>query len=325
MDQIRDYENECERYLLGSMSEQEQAHFEEQYFENDDLFERFLAVKDGLIDAYARNQLRADLRPQFEQHFLATGPRRQRIEEARQFIRAINESAAAGTGAERSVSTSWWQTMPVRWGIPPLAFHGALVLLITAALLGGFLWLKNIRNRQTELARVEQVPPFPTPPVTSSPAVPGVSPVDDKNGDPGRPTQQPSPSPSPTANRQPSQPAPAQVASLTLIPFAPRDGSSSNTLQLPQDAKLALLNLTFKNAEYRSYSVSLKTLAGEPVLQRSRLKATSVATGNSLILTIDPALLKHQDYIITLSGLSKSGQTESLADYYFRVQRMPSR
>jgi hypothetical protein len=326
LDQTHDYENDCERYLLGSMSEQEQSQFEEQYFENDELFERFLAVKDGLIDAYARGQLRADIRPQFELHFLATEARMQRVEQARQFIKAINKSSEAGPGVASSGNNSWWQAMPLRIGLSPLVFQGALVLLIAVTLLGGFLWMRNLRNR-AEQARLldpgQQVPPISTPSLQSSPAVDEASPaIDDKRGNVS-PT--PPPSPSPSTTRQPSQPAPAQFASLTLIPFAPRDGSGSNTLQLGPETRAVRLNLTFKNEEYRSYSVTLKTVAGEEVFRRRGLKLQSSAPGSFLSLTVDPALLTHQDYILTLSGLSKSGQTESLADYYFRVQRVPSR
>ena len=57
MEQIHDYEEVCARYLLGELSEQEQAELEEGYFADDALFERFRAVKDDLIDAYARGDL----------------------------------------------------------------------------------------------------------------------------------------------------------------------------------------------------------------------------------------------------------------------------
>lgn len=327
MDQAKNYENDCERYLLGTMPEQEQEHFEEQYFENDELFERFLAVKDGLIDAYARGELRADLRPQFEQHFLTTEPRRQRVEEARQFIKAINASAPTVPVVEQTASDSWWHSVSATVGLPPLVFQGALVGLIAITLLGGLLWLRNSRNRQAEQARAldqgQQVPPTSTRLDKSSPQDASASPtVDDRRVGP---TASPSPTPSPSVNRQPSQPAPSQIASLTLIPFAPRDGSGSNTLQLAPDTRAVRLNLTFKKDEYSSYSVALKTLTSDEVFKRRGLKPQSSASGSFLTLTVDPALLTHQDYILVLSGLSKSGQTESLADYYFRVQRMPSR
>ena len=54
MEDFHDYEDTCARYLLGELSEPELAHFEESYFADDSLFERFRAVKDDLIDAYAR-------------------------------------------------------------------------------------------------------------------------------------------------------------------------------------------------------------------------------------------------------------------------------
>ena len=41
-----DFENLCEQYLLGQLSESDRQHLEEAYFAEDDLFERYLAVKD---------------------------------------------------------------------------------------------------------------------------------------------------------------------------------------------------------------------------------------------------------------------------------------
>lgn len=45
-----DYEVQCEKYLLGELSEDDSQQVEEAYFADDSLFERFVAVKEELID-----------------------------------------------------------------------------------------------------------------------------------------------------------------------------------------------------------------------------------------------------------------------------------
>ena len=87
---------------------------------------------------------------------------------------------------------------------------------------------------------------------------------------------------------------------------------------------LRTLHLTFKGDEYRSHTVTLRTLEGQRVMQSRALKAVSEASGKSLTLTVDPAILIRQDYILTLNGMSDAGQSDALAEYYFRVERRPS-
>lgn len=333
MDQTHDYENECERYLLGQLSEQEQTQLEAQYFEDDALFERFLAVKDELVDAYARGQLSAEKRQRFEEHFLATEPRRRRAAEARQFISAVNALAEApvkpSPGPAQVPAVSWWQSISERVGLPQLVFQGALGLLITASLIGGWMWFRNFQNRRAEDARArneqQQLPPQSSE--TVSPTVEVVPKTgNDQTANVGGPEGNKTASPSPSiANRQPPPPAPAQIASLTLMPFAPRDGGASNTLQLKSDTRAVRLQLMFKGDDYRSYSVTLKTLEGQQVMQLRALKAVSTASGKSVTLNLDSAILTHQDYIVTLNGVSSAGQSEALAEYYFRVERQTSR
>jgi anti-sigma factor RsiW len=70
-----DFENLCEQYLLGELSDSDRQQLEEAYFAEDDLFERYLIVKEDLIDAYTRGELSAEKRKQFELHFLSSAAR----------------------------------------------------------------------------------------------------------------------------------------------------------------------------------------------------------------------------------------------------------
>jgi hypothetical protein len=320
LEPIGDYENECERYLLGEMTEQEQTQLEEQYFEDDVLFERFVAVKDDLVDAYARGQLGPEKRDRFEQHFLATPPRRLKVEQSRRFINAATAvaqssitSAAPGT---RSPKISWWQSISSSMGVPSLVLQGAFAVLLLIALASAWIWIRNLQNRKPEQAKLQDNRPKPDPGLVPSPSPQDTNPVV---------TVTASPSP-PAVNRNPpQQPAPAHVASVTLLPFAPRDGSGGNTLRLAPDTDAVQLNLTFKDDEYRSYSVEVRTVEGEQILQRRGVKAVGAGGEKKLTINVDPARLNRQDFIVTLNGLSGAGMSEALAEYYFRVERTPPR
>jgi hypothetical protein len=314
-----DFENNCEKYLLGQMTEQEQAQFEEKYFEDDALFERFLAVKEDLVDAYARGQLTGPKLELFETHFQATHARQQKVEEARTFIKgitAVSNRGAVQVRAPESVRAGWWQVWSQRIGVPALALQSAAALLVILALLAGWIWIRNVqrdRDEQRNLAK-EVVQPTPSPDGQQS------TPPNNERVVGNKPTPTPAVGPSPgSVNSRP--PAPAQIASLTLVPFAPRDGGAANTLQITPDTRTASLRLTFKADTYRSYLVTLKTLGGRTVSERRFSRATSSSSGNSLTFNVASSLLTEQDYLVTVSGLTPTRQSENIADYFFRVAR----
>ena len=314
-----EHENACERYLLGEMSEQEQAHLEESYFADDALFERFLAVKEDLIDAYARGGLTGQKRAQFEQHFLNSEPRRQRVEEAREFIRAVTAASTNAVAVNRrsathtAPSTSWWQLILEYLTRRPLAWQGALAALLIVALAGSWLLVRRFQSQRASVV----------PPVNENRSDLAGNKPTDLNGSPSPAIASNAPTPDraqrPTPDKQP-QPMPAQVASLFLSPFSPRDVTGSNSLILRPDTSAIRLHLALKRDDYRHYVAILKTLDGEQVLSRRGLKAGGAAE-KSVTITLDPSVLHRQDYIITLSGFTANGKLEAIGEYYFRVER----
>jgi hypothetical protein len=321
VEEIHDYDNACERYLLGELSEQEQMQFEEAYFADDALFERFRAIKDDLVDAYTRGDLPGQKRERFEQHFLATNPRRQRVEEAKKFIRTVTAHATNASTVTTPISAhmvaprSLWRSISERFARRPLVWQGALAVLIIVTLAGSWLLVRRFQNGQLAV-----VPPMnenrSALAVNKDPEVNG-------NGPPVNSTTVPADrSPQPKdGNKYSPQPMPAQVASLLLSPFSPRDGASSNSLMLHPDTSTVRLRLALKEVDYIRYDVVLRTLDGEQVLHRQGIKPRSSAAEKSVTITLNPSVLRRQDYIMTLSGFTADGTLEAIGDYYFRVER----
>jgi hypothetical protein len=320
-------EHACEQYLLGELSEQEQTQLEEAYFADDALFERFLAVREDLIDAYARGDLAGEKRERFEQHFMSSLPRLQRVDDAKAFISAV--TATSKTNATTSVNvldqtpTNWWrQAIAKTFTARPLVLRGALATLLIVILAGAWVLFSRFQQdkaqRQTlesEQARLKQREEERAPTA--------VQPVN-QHIPPTNPTASPSPDGSSqptTGNKQRDQLVPAQVAFLFLSPFTPRDTAGSNLLLLRSNTSAARLRLGFKADGYKRYDVVLRTLDGEQVLDRRALKLDSNKAGKSVTLTLDPSIFHRQDYIITLSGLTADGKLEAIGEYYFRVER----
>ncbi len=320
MEQIHDYEDVCARYLLGELSEQEQAQLEESYFTDDALFERFLAVKDDLIDAYARGDLAGEKRERFEQHFLASRPRQQRVEEAKGFIRAVtaastNAATVSADGFAQSSHTWCRQFISSVFSLRPMVLRGALAALLLVALGGSWVLVRRFQGQRAERERVQNEEAARRQP-------------EEERGQAIVPLTNPTATPAPDRALQPKpaeerapQPLPSKVASLFLMPFSPRDATASNSLHIRPDTSAVRLRLAFAGADYRRYDVILRRLDGKQVFSRRGLGATSGTTGKNVTITLAPSIFLHQDYIITLSGLTADGKLEVLGDYNFRVER----
>ena len=344
MGQQPTFEETCERYLLGELSEAEAGQFEEDYFANDELFERFLAVKEELLDAYARGELAEEKRARFAKHFLATAPRRRKLDETQNFIRAVTavstkaaatDNAALNAPIAIETPKSSRQSFTNFFNLRPFAHQFALAAIILVSLFGVWLFFRS--GQQTTPDELASGQPTPAPTIAPTNALP----TNESENTNANTAMTPSPTPvnvnqspantntadQPTPKKPPVQPpqvSPAQIASIMLLPVASRDINNANTLRLSPDTRTVRLSLVFKSDDYRNYSAAISTIGGATVWQQRSLKANTGGGNKTVTLQFAPALLRGQDYIVTLKGQTDSGQTETIGEYYFRVERSSS-
>lgn len=327
MELNHDYENVCEHYLLGELSESDQLQLEEAYFSDDSLFERFLAVKDELIDAYTRGELSGQKLERFQHHFLSSGPRRQRVEDARELVRAVSaaslSTATAQTTATELQKNAW---VPPRQWFAKHLFPRTLVLRVGfAALLLGVVagcWIvvrqlqdRDARRSSGEAARTNPPGAFEA---TRSPAHSASINI---GGERAASNSSPAPVPETKIAAKPSPRAPAaQIAFLVLLPVSSRDIGTSNSLTLRPEVRAVQLRLVFNGEPYDNFEVLVRTVDGRQVVRRSVRKAHANGSGKSVTIIVDSSLLRRQDYIATLSGRTRNGKLETIGDYYFRIE-----
>lgn len=155
-------------YLLGTLTEIESDHFEQRYLEDAALFEEMHEIEDELIDDYAGGALTKEDRIRFEQHFLQSPDRREKV----RFAMAITERAVSlrnerERGAsptplvmpQPSVMTSAEEgqvrgkLLPFRRLLRPVPAWrewGAIAAAVLIAIGAGELWLRN-RDLNREL------------------------------------------------------------------------------------------------------------------------------------------------------------------------------
>ncbi|MDQ3257528.1 MAG: zf-HC2 domain-containing protein [Acidobacteriota bacterium] len=323
------------RYLLGELSEEEQSRLEDEYFARDDFFEQLLVIEDDLIDAYVRGELSANRRAQFEKHFLSLPQRRERVGFASELLRPVAQTSASthpATVNERTLS--WWQSM---FPLPRFSLAVAAVLLVAVALAS--IWFAFDRNeRRARLAREEaehgarrQPNQTASPPQQTAKqdgltneesaleraASPQPQTKDEVPARVSRPTNNSlmPPAQSPRAS--------AAIASLTLSPDLVRSTGEANRFVLTRGTDMVRLRLALNGDErHKNYRASLQTVDGKDIWSRRARAAQSSRSGAKAVTLQLPAhLLPTGDYILTLSGVTADGSTETVAEYYLKVEK----
>lgn len=82
------------------------------------------------------------------------------------------------------------------------------------------------------------------------------------------------------------------------------------------------LQLNLREDNYFSYQVVLQSAGGETIFTSRQLSAGKIRSGGAnLTLLIPPQRLLGGDYILTLRGISKTGDVEDVSKSLFRVER----
>ena len=291
------------RYLLGELSEQEQAALEERYFSDPNVFDEMLQVESELVDAYARGQLSIELRERFEQSYLKHPARRKRVEFARALTSRIEENERSTTREQtvRSPQRLWTTIVGRR---PALRFAMALVIVLIAL---ASVWVFVNRRQRIQAQRENQKQPEQTA------QQPTVTPVE-KQQDKERVAQIP-PSPNSNINSAPS------IVSLALSVGSVRGAGATPTLIIPPDTIQAQILLNLKDDSYPRYRVSLQKIGGSEIFTQTNIRPRSTKAGARFVFTIPARQFTSGDYTLILEGVTPAGEVDSLDKSLFRVEK----
>lgn len=128
-------------YLLEELPEEDSKRFEEECFAQESWPDQISLVEDDLIDGYLRGDLTPEQRRRFEQNYMTTPARQERVRAAAVLMRYADERKASDLPAVAPPSPRGWSKwLRASWRGPDLAprFVAALVVL---AVICGALWL----------------------------------------------------------------------------------------------------------------------------------------------------------------------------------------
>jgi hypothetical protein len=306
------------RYLLGSLREEEAERLDELSIADDAFAWHLSAVENDLVDAYVRGELSGDELAQFKKSYLSSPNRLQRVEFAgalRSFdartATAADQAATARTmpsskpEEELSKSLSPW-----RWfSVPRLALHwgfagGALAMMLAA----GYLLLESARLRkQTTEAQGSRAA------------------LDQREQELRRQLNDQRAANAGMANEldkiRQSQPKLGQLSTLAALLLPPTRGVGRiPTVSIPPGTGLVVLLLTLETDDFPAYRVGLKEPATNQIVWHSANLEAATSGGNKTVsISFPPRLLKQQNYVLELSGVSRNGRAEFISGYPIRI------
>lgn len=317
-------EAEVRRFLLGDLSETKRTAFEENFIADETLFEQIQVVEDELIESYIRGTLAETDKAKFERNFLTTETRRKRVAFTRSMLDKLaenRESAVTKKTETAAANNSVWNSIADFFKTPKLAFGAAFALLLAA--FGGWFLLRD----SNEPAIVRNITPTPTVEIIQPDSNQIVSPnqnvavnsnaktppKNDTNANNSGPKKE---TPNVNSNAQKTPPAAVNPV-LALFAGTVRSEGKTTTLNLPENAASVSLQLNLESVDYKIYRAEIVNADGKIVAKSGNLR-----TGKSKINFAIPArkLIKG-DYLVKLSALNPNNETESVADYSFRVNR----
>ncbi|MEW6130416.1 MAG: hypothetical protein AB1757_25505 [Acidobacteriota bacterium] len=308
-------ENLISRYLLGDLPENEMQSLEDRFFADSETFEQVWAIENQLVDAYVRNQLRAEEKTLFEKNYLASPVHRERVAFARTLAQAV-DTIDNKTSTISGHRLSWWSALLAmlrtpRWG---WAMATAMLLLIAAGS-----WLVYERARLSEqIHQLDQAKTLEQQRAEElEKAIASERQQNDKlAAELERLRAAP---PSPDKNEPlPAKPteAPLVVSFLLTPKMLTRGGGEPQVLKLPKNASAVLLKIPVEETAARQFQVSLRTVEGLQVFSSGVIKNRAMVA-----VRIPADKLATADYILSLSSTTATQGAEELNRYFFRIIR----
>jgi hypothetical protein len=312
------------KYLLGSLTEEENRQIEEQYFADDELFDSLRLTESELIEKYIHDELGSEECGQFESYFLQSRERRERVEFAKTLMdRVSKQTLAAQPHANvKEMQVSIWASIINSFNVRERRFVFSIALATLLILIGGVFFINHIIRVQNrfhqgnarELTSQQTAREFPGRNVNNraqdQPAKQGQD-----TGTQQKDAKRPLDSPLPKQERPSSA-----VVSFALSGNLLRGGGETERLSIPPNTRTVQLQIHVEETNYKKYHINISSEKDE--IWNAFVSSNKAMNLNKTILVNIPArFLVNGDYRLTLSGFTGSGEAEEIGKYYFRIMK----
>ncbi|MBN1479579.1 hypothetical protein EH223_16790 [candidate division KSB1 bacterium] len=306
------------QYLLGLLTERQQHKIEERYFARDDMFHAMLAAEDELIEDYIKGRLSRREKKRFESYILAHPQWSQKVTTMKAMLQVLKEDV---TAKQRNFFSVVGDTLRDIFSIlnrPGRVYALSYAVVFFFILTGSLYLYYNVQSMQSQLSQLERG--NKTLRDNDIMLRQRLSEQASRNGQVAEMLEQ---------EQQKRKQLEEQLAAKTPRLFSPsfslqpgvlRGVESHKRLVFPSSAETVQLQLLADvELDYRFYSIVIKTVSGGEVWSKTYISADEVEQQNVVNLNVPTALFAYDDYLLTLSGVTAAGETETIHSYFFSV------
>lgn len=297
------------RYLLGDLPETEQTAVEQEYFVDQEKFEEVWATENDLVDRYVRGRLSRRERELFERNYLQSPKHRERVAISRKLLEAadrqVSENGRAIVPAPGRLMETFKALVTPRFLAPATAF---LLLLSILS------WMMIERSRLNE--EIGKTQAQLSDQQRREREIAGQLAAEREQGAQlksklDRLLESIAQTPSLT---------PPSILSFLLKPGGPKrtEGEPQQQITIPRETDLVKLQMKVEKGDSRRFQAAIRAVGGPQVWRSQQsLKPRS----GEVAVTVPANKLPVDDYILTLSVTTPTGETELINPYVFRVMR----
>jgi Sec-independent protein translocase protein TatA len=309
------------RFLLGQLAEDKRTGIEDRMFTDDRFYEQVLAIQEELADDYVLENLTPDQRTAFERNFLRSPQRRERVEFATAFTRALESQTSSETSVAFDRRAGWWRSLfGLSNGFQWATVAGALALLIGAS----WLYVQNrTLSRSIEVARSENQELLNSSRDKDAAGEAQRQKLEHENADlrnqmkatieqKDRELKA-----AKSASEAIGSSILTQIATFTLSPGLTRGSDEPEKVMISGKTQVIQLQLALPKPEnYKGYLAEVRTARGNLVFSKSVPAAQQLSFGQAVSLTLPANQIPIGEYEVTLKGAA-DGKLQSVGYYYF--------
>ena len=291
-------------YLLGNLPEAETDRLDQLSVTDDEFAEFLEAVENELIDDYIRGELPENRRARFESHYLTSATRLEKVAIARTLLKRADNP-------ESSALVKEW----IRPRIVPSRTYQWLAIAAAVAmfLLAGYLLLANIQLRNQLAQMKDEHIALKNREEQLQRELAQRSSVDRQKETELAVTRQKLEALEKQMADQGS--APAKLFAFTLSPQQ-REIAAIPDVKIPAVAESSVVTLKLERDDFSAYQTVLKNSATDEILLKSKAEKSA---NHTVVVKLPAKILKSDDYILELSGITQNGSVEIISGYPFHI------
>lgn len=318
------------KYFLGELAEDEAAEIELLVLKDSDFAEYAQIIEGELIEDYAFGRLTNEQARRFENEYLITDVRLERLN----LIKNLSESNSSSKisrqeNKAQNVSwlSAWWRKSEPRRLSLALAAIG-LLIFCTGTLFIFFTRPSQNAPEKAELTSQGKTTASTSPQISKeSQSADSANLTPDLNSNRKNIETQKKAPVAKNNNREITNLPPENrkklentttIAAVTLLPGMLRDNNASVKIVNPGTAQAVKFNLLLEDASVAQYKAELQTAEGKILWKNDKLEA---GKGNkTLTLRLPAQILEEKFYLLVVFDASQENQTP-VGEYYFKVKR----